>query len=158
MDAYISGVSTITRWMSDEDQFIPSIIYLLLSNLYDVFDIRLRANRKCNTLPTLFDNFLKRISEAFVVKESADMSEEAKTVLLDSILSVQDLKDVADLIIFVKKYLLALMWKGWSVVGACETGEIDTGSTVAHIVVSNVAAAVLISGFAASLIIKYSFG
>jgi hypothetical protein len=132
----------LEKWMSDDDKFVSSIIFMLLDKIFRVYDVLTRANRKCNCLPTLFSEFLKHCSDAFNVQMS-DMNPNDKSAALKKLLSDQDNADVSHLIIFVKKYLLLLIWKGWNVVSLCEKGDIDTGTTLAHIIVGNISSAVL---------------
>jgi hypothetical protein len=133
----------LKKWMSDNDTFVSSIIFLLLSRVFEMYDVLTRANRKSNCLPTLFSEFLKHSSDAFNVQMS-DMDPKDKLAALSTILSAQDNTDISNLIIFLKKHLLLLIWNGWNVVGQCEKGDIDTGVTLAHIIVSNISAAILI--------------
>jgi hypothetical protein len=73
----------------------------------------------------------------------SDKNPNDKSAAFKKLLSDQDNADVSYLIIFVKKYLLLLIWNGWNVVSLCEKGIIDTGTTLAHIIVGNISSAIL---------------
>jgi hypothetical protein len=153
LDAYMTGVrlaggkgqmiaNKYKEWMSPNDSFVSSIVLLLLAKVFEVFDVHLRADRPCNSLPTLFSEFLKHSYDAFNV-ETSDMHPKEKKTAISKILSDQDKVYISDMIIFLKDSLLLLPWKGWDVVSLCEKGDISTGATLAHIIVSNVSATIL---------------
>ena len=68
MDAYLSGVrlaegkgqlisDLLYKWISEDDPFIPSIIYLLLSKVFEIFNDSLICGRSVNTLQPYLTRF-----------------------------------------------------------------------------------------------------